>query len=255
MMDIYVSTFNVLHRYHEENYCPNSTILAKYPKESDRINDSIKIIQHVLETYKENILCMQEVYGDLLTEVKKYFSQDFHILEFEYHRIPTKKKTSTNTYQNPKEYLVTLVSKKIQNSSPKIETVQFETFGKGALITILNDLIVVNTHLTIPEKDKGDLPHQIMKHIMNQYQLPFIVTGDFNRTIDKVIHELDQYKYKPTDYAHRTKLNKYTYPIKNEDIDQMLGFNVSFDYFDIIDTTLTSDHNLVLGHLVYKSTY
>lgn len=249
MEPFYVATWNVLHRYHEENHNPDSEILKKYHYESDRINATIKLIDKTLNQHDNVILCLQEVSGDLMEAINNKFHSFFAIIQFKYERVPQKKNKGFNIYKNPKEYLIILISKSFRVHNNK--KVKYTTPGKGALIIFLDELIIVNTHLTIPKADKGDLEQKVLKYLLPKYKLPIVVAGDFNRSREKTINDLKSAKIhnERIEISDASALNKFTYPVKKVNLDQIIGIDIAIGAIDIIDSESTSDHNILLAKI------
>jgi endonuclease/exonuclease/phosphatase family metal-dependent hydrolase len=186
-MKLTVVSWNVLHIIHELNYAfGNSLVLDKYPIESTRIT---AIFNHIVKKLDKNtIICLQEVPGDLYDYLLKLKS--YKVLGLQYTRKPVLKNVKIeNPYTNSDEYLVTIIHEDYTKDSNEIFIE--DNFGKGALITNINDLYIINAHL--PMKSRDDLLIRIKDFIktINKY----IFIGDFNNNQIELRKELDKNNY------------------------------------------------------------
>nr|QBK88737.1 MAG: 5'-tyrosyl DNA phosphodiesterase [Mimivirus LCMiAC01] len=251
-------TWNILHRYHEEKYAPGSIILKNYPIEVKRNKKILAIIKKLVRKYnKRLILCMQEVNGDLLNMLYHKFFKKYYIVTYQHNRTP-KKKGTKNIYNDPREYLVTMISRSF--GAYTYDSYQYKKKGKALLVTKLNKLTIINTHIAPPftfKSGKDDFINIVIKkYVYSKYdKKKVVVTGDFNRTMIQA--------YKQMYYARKLKnlscfvdtqhMKPKSVEIRNKSYDHILGFNgVYFDHSRIARVKLASDHNVVITYVFIK---
>jgi hypothetical protein len=249
-----IATWNTLHRYHEERYVPESTILNSYPNEGDRIADQIQYIKEI--TANNVIICLQEVPGDLLESLEQKFSRTHYIVNYQHNRIPKPVKDDDGgQYRDPREYLVTLVPKSMVvggNISTAIS--QFKNPGKALLALLFDKFIIINCHISAFKQGEDDLIEKtynsfIRKYIKDGEITNIILCGDFNKTISDTLIVLDKGNIfkKLSCFVDLNLLRPYTIPSRDKSVDNIIGFgNIKFYDPMVIDVNNTSDHNIVI---------
>lgn len=242
-----IFTWNVLHRYHEEKYNPQSDVLSKYPNENHRIVKQIDTLKNIFDKENEIIGCLQEVSGDLLNAIKKEFTIDFIIFEFEHNRIPTRQNKSSiksDPYIKPNEFLVTIISKNLDYK--KFSNIQLEVKGKGILVVETSNIIILNVHLP-PKRLLKNSVDQIFRNLLYVKNKFIVVLGDFNRNYYDLHEELLNIHIKENQFNQVKTNNKFTISKNQTSIDHIIGLNnLSFKDSEVLNVD-SSDHNLLIS--------
>lgn len=138
-----LSTWNVLHRIHAENW--GEPVIAAWPDEAARV---AAITARVAATLDE-VICLQEVSGDQVASLRGALADRCAVLAAPYPRIPHRR-AATRTgaaLADPAEHLVTIVR---GGPARVVAGAAFDDDpGKGYLAIELGDgTWVVNTHVT-----------------------------------------------------------------------------------------------------------
>lgn len=169
-----IISWNVLHIIHELNHVFNdSPVLDKYLRnEVKRLTDIFNAIKALMN--ENSVICLQEVPGDLLTLLKQL--PNTTVFEYKYSRVPTIKysrapirilKELEPIYDDPAEYLVTLVHQK--HSATALQTIQFDDPGKACQVTQIGDTIVMNAHIPFGAQKRGKALSQIFQTVHNDF--------------------------------------------------------------------------------------
>lgn len=214
-------TWNVLYRYYYEKYKKYTKMLENI-NEPDRLINILEILKNLILKDKEIIMFLQEVPGDLLSSILENMS-DYNIYFTEFVRVP--KKYGDHEYKDPKEYLVTIISK----SLGEFTMVEKKNKNRGYFILKKDNLYVGNAHLPIDEKLRLDF----IKNLLLKYQgEKIILGGDFNTKIYEISNLLNNFSY----------VNKcYDYVVSN-----YLKYNKN----EVINSKNNSDHQILIGHIV-----
>jgi hypothetical protein len=245
MSTLKLVTWNTLYRYHEEKYVPDSYVLKAYPFEKDRIRDQVVTIREILASHSNTILCLQEVPGDLLSELKIAFGTKYHVCEYKHVRTPQPipSISTENLYTDADEYLCTLIPKLFY---PEIQTsaVQYSTTGKAALISICDkDLTVINTHATIKQQGIDDVV-DVCKNNLELSTRTFLL-GDCNNILPDILKSFERAGMFTSMYLSHGLTKLHTYPRGNRSIDHIIGFGLIESksvIYKIIETGSLSDH-------------
>jgi Endonuclease/Exonuclease/phosphatase family. len=250
-----LGTWNVLHRYHEENYVPKSLILKNYPDEKKRINDQISLIDEILKTSK-SILCLQEVSGDLLENIKNKFA-NYNILTYEHKRIPTLKKQSLNIYKDAREFMIILANKEFEIKENSY--IQLKMLGKAiqAVTFLINDktFTVQNVHHSFKRTGEVEILENFTTLKDKKIKNPILICGDFNRKYHYLKKSLiTNNLYSMVDEFVNTDIYPFTMPEKKISYDHILGLNFKENEFILskIINVDTSDHNMVITRIINK---
>ena len=246
-----IGSWNVLHMIHEiNNVFDNSLVMEEYKITTDTKNETNRL----LDIYKfvvdkldgNNIICLQEVPGDLYNLLNTKLS-DHHVINYKYPRFPKIKKPNIiDPYKINFEYLVTIIPKKICSKLIGSCVVQFDDLGKAALITNINDLIIINTHMPFGTPRTKALSN-ISQYLSEAKYDSYIIVGDTNMTKEEFVDELKNTSL----CGYLVGFNGDTYKIKTESgiltkqIDHMLISNNIKTTNPIVEKTLMSDHNMI----------
>lgn len=247
-----IATWNVLYRSFEEKYVPESDILKTY-EEPQRIIHQLNFLDQLLS--KNNIVCLQEVSGDLLEEIKLKFGEHFDVSSIKHNREPQK---CIYEYKFPTEHLVTVSNKKHKLSFTDILNYDDK---KGALIIGNDEYLIINVHLPIykdtvnpTETIVTTLYEQIIKNNLNK---KIILCGDFNRIYDEMLIEI--YNSSVADNClfstcmeSNGSIPLITIPRENKTLDYIVAFseenNMTLVNFEVLNTN-TSDHMALCANI------
>mgnify|MGYP000916607947 CR=1 FL=1 len=284
-LPLILMTWNVLHMIHEWNYNRTGKTIKLFKDEKERIIKIIKIISEFLdyESQKNNdvVFCLQEASGDLLEGLLLELSSKYNVLYYEYDRIPMIKPEkftdpsqmpTNDIYQNPKEYLITIVTKSLEIISDSVIKFPFDIppkntpygktlkdSGKAAFIVETNRGVFMNIHSPPKAKFTGTVAIPIVQeYILQNKNKNMILLGDFNATLPNITcrlkNLLKNYNLDITSYTDPKNLVTKPHPyIKNRQftIDHMLSIG-NIHLFDdkVIDVKWLSDHNILLSKAI-----
>ena len=165
-----IISWNVLYRAYEEKYNPVSKILKTYPKEEDRVNGIISLIQVMSDNV--TVICLQECSSAICDKLTTVFAKTHRVF--------------TYNIQND-EHLVTLASK------------EFKMIWKGThetcrgYIAVHNDSVtIINCHL-LPQRYAKSSVMKLLRGFLDTYSGVVFVAGDFNENHKKVKEKLGGY--------------------------------------------------------------
>ncbi|AYV82593.1 MAG: endonuclease/exonuclease/phosphatase family protein [Hyperionvirus sp.] len=252
---LFISSWNVLHIIHELNYAADhSLVLEKYnDKENERLDDIITYITARVKLASD-ILCFQEVPGDLYDRLESKFP-NYTILGYRYERQPKLRKVATNPYKNTDEYLVILIANDIVKFVTETKIVQFDDKGKAAQLIKFSskdsngfDLCVVNVHLNIGKAASKSL-RQVFEKLAEQKWERYFLIGDLNMSYTQLKKELDQIipnKYFTPYVNGNTHISKYGGQIKLTKKTHIVASNdLKPKTLPVIPNDSLSDHYMV----------
>jgi hypothetical protein len=178
-----VISWNVLYRAYEEEYYPDSTILKTYPKEEDRVNGIITLIQN--KANNDTVICLQECSSTICEKLATAFAETHRVFAY--------------NIRND-EHLVTVAPKEFK----MIRGGSHET-SNGYLAVHNGPVTIINCHLLPRRYAKSS----VMKHLqgfLDKYPGIVFIAGDFNEIHKKVKEKLGEYYVCP--YYGKTYKNK-----------------------------------------------
>jgi hypothetical protein len=257
--DLTFITWNVLFRYHEEKYVPQSEVLKKFPDEANRINAQIALIKDAIENSSSPlIISLQEVPGDLMLRLKEITTHNLHICKHnrQVQVISTKWYT-----MDENEYLCTLIPKSLGDFTQ--ESYEFG-IGKSALILNQGSMMLINLH-TRPGKDgifSLNVTYKIFcsKFLAQDPQNFVVIIGDMNNSYDNILTKMSShtkpYSIHPVSYLEETTMRlpktPHSFARSGHTCDHILFYGNSNHTLHacIYDVEWISDHNIV--YLGYK---
>jgi endonuclease/exonuclease/phosphatase family metal-dependent hydrolase len=161
-----VVTWNLLHRIHAMNW--SEPAIEAHPDETVRI----AAITAKLVSLPADVLCLQEVSGDQLASLRTAFEQ---VNVHTYPRVPRPRDGVRAPLADVTEHLVTIVrgSRVRQTASDTYPTDK----GKGYLIVELDDIAVINTHLSFGDKHAAQCSQLVTAA---RGFSACVIVGDFN---------------------------------------------------------------------------
>jgi hypothetical protein len=241
-------SWNVRHITHEESK-EKSVIIHFNPEESIRITKITSYISNFIKG-DNTIICLQEVNGDLLQELKDTIPKTYNIY---YHRHSRTPKRIKHIYDDPNEYIVTIAHKNNCKLNPP-NIIYFNEKSKGILVVQLKNVIILNVHL--PKADNILSPsieviNKIKTYITDRKNINILLIGDFNRSINKIWKEYfnNNLHTKFSSYVNTNELIPNTDNINK--ISQILGIN---DMYFKSDTNYLIDHKNLSNQYILKST-
>jgi len=243
MISLHVTTWNLLHRVHAENW--GEAIPARYPNETVR---GRAIADRVIELAQESdFLGLQEVSGDQLEQLRLALPRT-NIFSFRYPRLPRPRGWQC-TLKDPSEHLV-LVNARARPA----RLVEADTFaddpGKGFLAVEVGNLLVVATHLSTGKRNLGQLAC-LRARVESKTA---VLLGDFNAGFKEIQaglgellaaapHAIDALPTRPRTVKGR----------KSEVIDHVLVAGGDCGPARVQDARGVSDHNIVSATVVFHS--
>ena len=226
-----MGSWNVLHFVHGINYDEHPVDTMP---ERARIDGICGIVDDLLRDVQ--VLCLQEVSGDLLVQLKLAFAPRFHIMDKRSGRAPSvRKRTSPHFGTNIEhsEHLVIMVHRDMD-----IESVRSGAFasdaGKGFLkVAIAGGPRVVCTHLPFDKSHRAD---QLAQMGLDDSAFT-IVCGDMNST------ELHVPGLMRVPFASDGLVSR---PKSRSNIDLVLTDGLADGPCQIADGSRFSDHNPVV---------
>ncbi|MEU1818919.1 endonuclease/exonuclease/phosphatase family protein [Streptomyces roseifaciens] len=165
---ITIATWNVLHRVHAENW--GEDVLRRWPDESERI----AAVTALLRGRAEQIIALQEVSGDQLTDLRLALT-DRTVHALRYPRVPAPRH-GTCSLRDPGEYLVLLVD----GPSREVASESFEDDpGKGALAVEAAGALIIATHVSGDQRQTRQLA-RLAELAASPPEQTAILLGDFN---------------------------------------------------------------------------
>lgn len=259
-MKIKIISWNVLHIIHEFNYCSDSSlVLNKYNQtkqssnENNRLKDIVVLIHKILDN--NTIVCLQEVPGDLLDILLNKLTG--HTIYFnQYERQPKLKNDKImNPYKNSYEYLVTIVPSKMITPNATQTTIEFKKIGKGALITKLDDLYIINSHF--PPSSSQNLRSELFENINEFIKVnsakKYIFIGDFNSGYLALKNDLNCAKFIDFKIPHiksDTRKGLRNGLITMSKLDHIIVSNVNVCKTWATETDDLSDHLIIGGVII-----
>lgn len=254
---ISICSWNVLHLIHEMNHNLHlSHVIKKYPNEALRLNAIIMNIRLLLG--KNDVICLQEVSGDLYELIKTEFSGSCNIIIYEHNRKPSIKDTKLKSpYIRDAEYLVTLVSKKLSIIGKN--TIQYDENGKAALAVTLDSIVIINTHLPISISGTNAI-----KKLTEVYEKPdkqIVIIGDFNKSFSDLHSDFKTTEWNMSQLffprfaksTHRRCVSKNKFINKVIDRAILYGSEYTELKTDTIDSGDVSDHFPIVIELDQKN--
>ena len=226
-----MGSWNVLHFVHGINYDEHP--VGTMP-ERERIDGICGLVGDLLRDVK--VLCLQEVSGDLLVQLKLAFAPRFHIIDKRSGRAPSVRKRTSSHFGargEHSEHLVIMV-----NRDMDIDFVRSGTFasdaGKGFLkVAIAGGPQVVCTHLPFDKSHRAD---QLAQMGLDGSAFT-IVCGDMNST-ELHVPGLTRVPFAPDGLVSRPK--------SRSNIDLVLTNGDADGPCEIVDGSRFSDHNPVI---------
>ncbi len=165
---ISVATWNILHRVHAENW--GEDIPRHWPDEAERI---AAITARLMER-AEQVIALQEVSGDQLTDLVRALPSDRTVHALRYPRVP-RLRHGTSSLEDLSEHLVLVVN----GPARQIAAEAFEDdSGKGLLAVQTGVALVVATHVSPDQRRVGQLAR--LAELTAASTNPVILLGDFN---------------------------------------------------------------------------
>lgn len=209
-----IISWNVLYRGYEELYCPDSTILSAFPKETERVAEIVLMLSVVSQVDKDTVVCLQEVSSDVIAALLSQFGKSHTLF--------------SHCVRND-EYLVTI--------APKHFVMEWSGSNDicNACLSVSNDLCrVVNCHL-LPQRYAAADVMEYLLELQTDDKLT-LIAGDFNE-VHKTVKERLHDKYVCPYYGK-------TY--KKKAIDQIVFTpNCFAEYETGKHMTDISDHHLI----------
>jgi endonuclease/exonuclease/phosphatase family metal-dependent hydrolase len=181
-----IATWNVLHRIHAENW--REKVPDVFPDEAVRIAAITARIAALLAEGNGDsdvVVCLQEVSGDQLASLRTALPA-MQVCAFIYPRVPWLKQGGPAPLQHPEEALVTIAS--------RARLVAGAVFpndpGKGFVVVDVDNVLVINTHLSAGDRRTVQLQH-IKAHVDHSAESAVVVCGDCNTSATKVLAGLD----------------------------------------------------------------
>lgn len=171
-----VTTWNVLHRVHAENW--KEAPVTAFPDEAARIAGITERIDSWLAG-DVDVVCLQEVSGDQLAALRGITRSDVHVLAHQYPRLPKMRSEAPCPLADPAEHLVVVV----RGGVPTIADQQTfaEDPGKGFLaVTLVQGMVVISTHVSFGDRRAGQLA--LIARVGSQAPAGAVALGDFNAT-------------------------------------------------------------------------
>ncbi|MGW4371077.1 endonuclease/exonuclease/phosphatase family protein [Nocardia takedensis] len=176
-MMIAVTTWNVLHRVHAENWYED--VADRWPVESERI----AAITARIVAMPDRVIALQEVSGDQLAALRTALPhREFH--ELKYRRVPRPRHGPT-VLTDRDEYLVLVVD----GGGERVEAESFDSDGgKGVLAVRVGGVTVLATHVTGDARRWEQLTR--LREVADAAGGPVVLLGDFNIGRDSVAEHL-----------------------------------------------------------------
>lgn len=160
-------SWNILYRQHAEKYDSALPLLTKYPNDHDRLCEIVELLRKFVTD--KTIVSLQECHTDILPLLYNYFSQT-HMIHYVY--------VKDCTFQT--ECLVTM--------TPLSDNYQAVYNSGTCCIFKSNKHYIANCHF-IPQK-YTKIPMFAQLSAIKQ-NMPAIIMGDFNETINRVKCKLE----------------------------------------------------------------
>lgn len=237
MRKMVIGTFNMQNKYFVKHY--------------DGMNqqNNPKLFCRLLKTYHIDTLGTQELVAGYIENLKKTIPSDYQIVgKFRFSTNLLKKFNETNSIITKDKILQTKTFKLpfLPTFTPRIVTQAEIELKNGKTICFLN------THLALANRWAQKRQLKALEHLIQQNNLPIVLTGDFNMTIynplfKDFIKRLEQYHLKRVPIFNKT----YDSHTKERAIDHIfIPDDWQVNTIQIIkDTALykMSDHYLVLA--------
>ena len=169
MRFVTLTTWNVLHRIHAENW--NETPLRHFPSETERIEGIAREVRSMLAA-ADAVVCLQEVSGDQLAAIRAAVP-DAQVVTHRFPRLPALRSGAPCPLNDPWEFLVVL-------SRQPLRLLDSDTSrddpGKGFLhVDAAGGLTVISTHVSFDSRRVAQLA--TLKAVSTPRCL---IAGDFN---------------------------------------------------------------------------
>lgn len=226
-----IVTWNVLHGVHGVNW--SEPTMLRHPDETLRIK---AIARRVYElACAENIVALQEVSGDQLAAFRQLVPVGHVVLSHRAPRMP-KLRVGAISLADRSEHLVVVAPA----GARVLDAAAYPNDpGKGFLAAQLDDILLVNTHVTFAEKRLPQLER--LATLCVAAPGPTVVVGDFNASAASVLEGLPGAKL--ADVSAGTLRTRTGDP--GHDIDHVAAFRASVLEAQVLDGGGLSDHNPV----------
>jgi endonuclease/exonuclease/phosphatase family metal-dependent hydrolase len=187
MRTLRVTTWNVLHRVHAENW--KEAPVAEYRDERPRIEGVSAVVVGWLASGVD-VVCLQEVSGDQLASLRSHAPPRARLFAHVYPRVPRMRdEHSAHALVDPTEHLVTIVTGVTGATASPYDARTFESDpGKGLLAIDLDGLAVINTHLSFGPRRDAQLA--VVSDVARRAVAGAVAMGDFNCPADVVAEAL-----------------------------------------------------------------
>ena len=240
MTALRVTTWNLLHRVHAENW--GEEVPTLHPEEAPRIRAQSARIAALMEG--SALVGLQEVSGDQLSSLRATLPRDVELVSLRYPRRPRPRRGTSHraTLGDPSEHLVTLIGGGL--SARLVEAQAFaEDPGKGFVAIDIGGALMINTHVSYGKRSRVQLAH--LARLIGRYSGPVVLCGDFNADRETVAACLGP----SLSFARAAPGSLPTRPrhrsTKSDTIDHVIVEGGRAGAATVLDAEGLSDHNIV----------
>lgn len=227
-----LTTWNVLHRVHAENW--HERPVDDFPSEPARIEGITARVSQLLSSPGQ-VVCLQEVSGDQLASLRAALP-GVGVAVHTFPRVPRLRVEGSAPLADPTEHLVVLTS---SATSRLQEGLTFESDpGKGLLrVELVEGVAVVCTHVSF-----GDRRVAQLQTLLAHCPARCVVAGDFNAPPGLVAHALGA-------AFSISQVSGPTRPGKDVVIDHVLVRGGVLEHAKVLGAERLSDHHPVTAAL------
>lgn len=245
MPDLALTTWNVLHRVHAENW--DEVSVEAFPDERVRI---ARISETARQWLRDgvSVICLQEVSGDQLASLRACVGSGVSVFHHCYPRMPRPKRLErpgAPRLDDPSEHLVVLTS------DPRARVTACETFasdpGKGFLAVSALGARVIATHVTHGARGREQIA--TLAAFAREGAEPTVLVGDFNANADDVRACLGA-GFVVADLAGQRPTRCATPSSEAHTIDHIAALGGELTSASVLDGEGLSDHNPVSARFV-----
>ncbi|MGC4121626.1 MAG: endonuclease/exonuclease/phosphatase family protein [Myxococcales bacterium] len=237
MIELRLTTWNVLHRVHAVNWGEDA--VEAFPDERERIKRVSQTVRRWLGS-GTSVVCLQEVSGDQLASLRGHVGSSAVVFDHLYPRMPRRRQPGPPLLDDASEHLVVL------SALPDARFVESQTFstdpGKGFLAVDLGGARVIATHVTYGDRRAGQLAALV--RAARTAGGPAVLLGDFNAEAEVVRAALGE-GFVLSDLTGQPGTRVATSSSKAHTIDHLAALRAEVQSARVLDGEGLSDHNPV----------